>query len=86
MFISTNRLAIYGSTRANTGCDAGAVDQWRPANGVIYLVDTSREWDDVEWEFLAAVRTACQASFVPIPELDVCNPRSAYPCAITTTR
>ena len=86
MFISTNCLAIYGSTHATTGCDAGAVDQWRPANGVIYLVDTSREWDDVEWEFLAAVRTACQASFVPIPQLAVCHPRSAHLFAIRTTR
>jgi hypothetical protein len=48
-----------GDISARTGCDAGSQDQWRPANGVIYLLDICKDCD-IEWPYLQAVYDACQ--------------------------
>jgi hypothetical protein len=45
---------------ARTGCDAGAVDQWRPANGIVYMLDASKDLESHDWKCLSAVRSAAQ--------------------------
>ncbi len=45
---------------ARTGCDAGAVDQWRPANGIVYMLDASKDLENQDWKWLSAVRSAAQ--------------------------
>ena len=45
---------------ARSGCDAGSMDQWLPANGVVYLMDASKEPTSQDWAYLSAVRSACQ--------------------------
>jgi len=45
---------------ACTGCDAGSADQWRAANGVVFLLDACKNIDSHDFAYLSAVRTACQ--------------------------
>ena len=36
------------------------MDQWLPANGVVYLLDASKDATSDDWAYLNAVRSSCQ--------------------------
>jgi hypothetical protein len=62
-WLLTGKLAAgktVADISAGSGCDAGSVDQWRAANGVVYVLNASKDLDALDWQYLTGLREACQ--------------------------